>query len=617
MTQYEHAVFPPVAVPAVQPATRRIQPQLVLPFLGMGAWAYGVSRIHDASIGNYGLLASADIWFVLGFAALVTAFVLELRRGEPRRWLLGLCLVGLIVAIDATVPILFGAPEYGWVYKHVGVASAFQKYGHITDPTNIYQQWPALFAAIASVSSLAHVNALSFAAWGPLGFELADALLLLAIFRLLTDDRRVAWLAVLLYEGLVCWVGTDYLSPQAFCYLLWLAMVLVILRWLRAPASSAQLRGPLVRLRAPLLVGLRPTPTTTKTMRAIAVAIVVTIYCAIVAAHQLTPYAALAGVGALTVLDLVRPRWLLILMVAIAGAYLAPRYNYIVHNFGGLFSGGNPIQNASGTTGAHNGGAEATTALIVRALAGCMWLLTLAAIAGRRRALGRVAIPAALAFSPFLILGAQSYGGEAIYRVFLFSAPWCALLIAGALCELRLPHRWLLTGALSLGALCAGLQGLYGPVRVDAFTPAEVTASRWLYGHIPHGSLIVLPQQNFPVNETADYNDYELQVMPADPQTGDPWMNEADPQQVESWIADFGHRTAYIVVSRSMDASADYYGAPKGYAELVRAIPTALRGSVIYRNDDAMIYRLELAGNDATAPSSKAQSSIQAENLRQ
>ena len=600
MTTYEYAVARPVGVVASRLRTGRIQPQLALPVIGLGSWAYGISQMDGSRIEGFGLLASADIWYLLGLVALVAGFVLELRRSVPRRWLLALHLVGLIVAIEATVPILFGAPEYAWVYKHLGVVAAFQKYGHITDPTNIYQQWPALFAAVASLSSLAHVNALSFAAWAPLAFELADALLLLAIFRLLTDDRRIAWLAVLLYEGLVCWVGADYLSPQAFAYLLWLAMMLIILRWLRAPVSSARPRGRLARLRAPLVAGLRPAPATTKPIRVLAVTLVLAIYFALVAAHQLTPYAALAGVGALTVLDLVRPRWLVVAMAAIAGAYLAPRYGFIVHNFGSLFSGGNPIQNASGTTAAHHAGTEATTALIVRALAASMWLVALAAIACRRRMLGRVAIPAALAFSPFLIVGAQSYGGEAIYRVFLFSAPWCALLIAGALCELRLPRRWLLTGGVSLAALFAGLQGLYGPVSVNAFTTAEVAASRWLYAHIPRGSLIVLPQENFPMLESADYNDYELQVMPADPQIGESWLDEANLPQVESWIAGLGHRTAYIVVSRSMNASAAYYGAPKGYTELVSAIPTALHGSVIYRNADAAIYRVNLAGHGAT-----------------
>ncbi len=603
MTTYEHAVNRPVPLAASRPSLRRIQPQLVLPVLGIGSWAFGVSQIDASKIANFGLLASANIWFVLGLVALVIGFVLELRRGDPRGWLLGLHLVALIVAIQSTVAILFGVPEYAWVYKHLGIVSTFQKYGHVIDPTNIYQQWPALFAGVASISSLAHVNALSFAAWAPLAFELADALLLLAVFRSLTDDRRIPWLAVLLYEGVVAWVGQDYLSPQAFGYLLWLAMVLIIVRWLRAPATAEEPRGRLARLRAPLYAGMKPAPATSKTMRAVAVTLVLTIYFAIVAAHQLTPYAALAGVGALTALDLVRPRWLLISMAVIAGAYLGLHYQLIAHDFGGLFSGGNPIQNAAGPTGTHQGGADATTKLIIRLLATCMWLSTLVAILCRRRALGRVVFAAVLAFSPFLILGVQNYGGEAINRVFLFSAPWCALLIAGALVELRLPRRWLLATAVTVAALFAGLQGLYGAVRVNAFTPAEVTASGWLYAHIPHGSLIVLPQQNFPTLETADYGDYDLAVMPSDPQVGQSWMNESNLPQVKHWLASLGHQTAYVVSSRSMSASVDYYGAPKKYPDLVRALPTTLGGAIVYHNHDVTVYRLSVAGMSTTSRS--------------
>ena len=576
----------------------RVPWALVLAGLGLGSWAYGVTQLRRTAIGAYGLLASANAWFVLGLVVLLVGFVLELHRSEPRTWLLLLQLLGLIVAVYSTVPIIFGVPEYAWVYKHIGIASAFQRYGRITDPTNIYQQWPALFAAVAAISSLAHTNPLSFAAWAPLGFELADALLLLAIFRLLAG-RRVVWLALVLYEGLIAWVGQDYLSPQAFGYLLWLAIALITLRWLRAPAarSAAVLRGRVARLRAPFVSGLPTAPQTTRTERVVALSVVAAVYFAIVAAHQLTPYVVLAAIGGLTLLDLVRPRWLLALLAAIAVAYLVPRYQLIAHDFGGLFSGGNPIQNAAGARGTYHAGAEATTAQIVRFLAAGMWFVSLAAIARRRRALGSVAIPAVLAFSPFVILGAQSYGGEAIYRVYLFSAPWCALLIASALSELSLPRglpRWSLSGAVCGAVLFAGLQGLYGPVLVNAFTPAEVNASLWLYAHIPRGSLIVLPGIDFPALETADYNNYELQVMPADPQVGESWMNEGNLPEVRSWLDNLGHKTGYIVVSRSMSVSADYYGAPQGYARLVGAIPTVLGGSVVYRNRDATIYRVTL-----------------------
>ena len=583
--------------PGVRPrlVTRWLRFPLVVSLLGLGSWAYGVSQLHPTTIGVYGLLASGP-WLDAGLLLLLAGFVLELRR-EARTWVLALQLVGLIVAIHGTVPIIFRAPEYAWVYKHVGIASAFEQYGRITDPKNIYQQWPALFAAVASIASLAHVNPLSFAAWAPLAFELADALLLVALFRLLVGERRIVWLAVVLYEGLISWVGQDYLSPQAFGFLLWLAMALIVLRWLRRPLPAPDQGGRLARLRAPFLAGLQPPAQTTRAMRAVAVALVAVIFFAIVAAHQLTPYMALAAIGALTLLDLVRPRWLLLALGAIAGGYLALHYNLIAQQFGGLFSGGNPLANASGARGTPDASAAAVfSARATVALVAAMWLITLAVIARRRRRLGSIAIPAALALSPFVILLAQSYGGEAIYRVYMFSAPWCALLIAGALYELRPRIRGLLVPAVSVVALFVGLQGVYGPVLVNAFTPSEVSASVWFYSHTPPGSVIVLPVDDFPALEAADYNDYNVDVPAADPQLGPASMDEGNVEQMESWMAGLGQRTVYVVVSRSMNNWADYYGAPKGYAQLVRELPTSLHGAVVYHNDDATIYRLTFNG---------------------
>ena len=100
--------------------------------------------------------------------------------------------------------------------------------------------------------------------------------------------------------------------------------------------------------------------------------------------------------------------------------------------------------------------------------------------------------------------------------------------------------------------------------------------------------------------ESSDYKDYDAQIMPSDPQIGESWLAEDDLQQVKSWIAGLGHRSAYVVVSRSMKASVGYYGAPKGYNELVSAIPTVLHGTVVYGNSDATVYRLTIDGNDAT-----------------
>jgi hypothetical protein len=360
-----------------------------------------------------------------------------------------------------------------------------------------------------------------------------------------------------------------------------------------APAPVHARRGVLARVRAPFLAQLPTSRGSTRHQQALACTLIAVVYFAIVAAHQLTPYLAIAGVGALVLLGVVRRGWLLLLMLAaIAGGYLALHYGLISDEFGGLFSGGNALENASGVPVQHHG-AEAMTAAIVRLLAVLMWLLALIAIVRRRRALGKVSIAAALAFSPFVIILVQNYGGEAIYRVFLFSAPWCALLIAGALVELRVTlwQRLVVASACSV-ALAGGLQGLYGPTAVDGFSPAELAASQWLYSHAVPGSVFVLAADDFPTLETANYSSYGLQVMPSDPLVRAAWLDEADVPEVEAWIDSLGSRNAYVVFSRSMAAYTTYFGAPQGYAQLASAVRSTPGWSVVYRNADTTIYRV-------------------------
>jgi hypothetical protein len=563
---------------------------------GIGAWAFGVSQFQRQAIGPYGLLASANAWFFLGLALLVAGMLAELTRSRPRTWLLGAYLIALIVAVHSTVPLLYGGtPEYAWVYKHVGVSQEFGLYQRVTDTSNIYQEWPALFTTVASIGSLGGVGPLSFAAWGPVAFELADALLLLGIFRLLTGDRRLPYLAVLLYEGLIAWVGQDYLSPQAFGYLLWLGIMAIVIRWLLAP-TPAHARLRLVnRVRAFLLARRPAPPEASEAMRWVAFALVAVLYFAIVAAHQLTPYMSLLGVAGLVLLGVVWRGWLtLALLAVIALGFLAPRYGLISSQFGGVFSGGDVFENASGSQGIVHKAAELRTGEVVDALAAFMWLGAAVAVAFRWRSLGRVALPAVLAFSPFVVLGVQSYGGEAIYRVFLFSAPWCALLIAELIAELRGALRLPASAVACTVALVAGMQGLYGPVAVDAFTPAELSASLWLYDHAAPGSLLVLAADNFPGLEVANYRAYDLVVVPADPQSGQSWLDEGSLIDVEQWIAAQHHSSVYVVFSTGMANYASYFGAPTGYVKLAKAVTGDPRWHVAYRNPDVVIYRVTL-----------------------
>ena len=569
----------------------------ILPLVvGMAAWGYGISQIQIDSLSTYGLLGSANFWFVIGLAALVGGGLFELLSRAPRAWLLCAYIAALIIVIYAAVPILFKVPEYEWVYKHIGIIQSFSTYGKITDPSSIYDQWPALFTTVAAVSGIAKVGPLNFAAWGPLAFELADAILLLGIFRMLAVNRRSAYLAVFLYEGFVAWIGQDYLSPQAFGYTLWLGIALIIVRWLLMPGlAPAQRRGIVSRLRGRVLVRMPVPPTASPAERGLAWTLIIVLYFAIVAAHQLTPYMVLLGVGALVILGLLWRGWLfLAVLTLVAVSYLLPRYG-LVSQFGGLFSGGNALDNAAGAGLVVPGAPEKFTAEFVHVLGVAMWLLALVAIASKWRSLGRVAIPAVLAFSPCLIVVVQSYGGEAIYRVFMFSAPWCAILIADALIEFRsIVWRRLLVACACTATLAAGIEGLYGPARSFAFMPQELTASLWLYSHAPRGSLLVLPADNFPVLEAPDYASFNETAMPADPTEGAVWLKEGDLTAVDQWLASFRISNDYVVFSKSMQNYRSYFGVPVGYSQLVSDVAHAPGWSVVYRNADTTIYRVKV-----------------------
>jgi hypothetical protein len=279
-----------------------------------------------------------------------------------------------------------------------------------------------------------------------------------------------------------------------------------------------------------------------------------------------------------------------LLLAVIAFGFLAPHFGFVESQFG-IFNGGNPLSNASGTNVAHQGD-EALNADIDRVIGVGMWLATLVVIAFQRRALGKVSIGAALAFTPFFILGAQSYGGEAIYRVFLFSAPWCSLLIADVLVKMRAIawRRVAAIGVCSL-ALAGGLQSLYGPIDTDTFTPGELAASLWLYSHATRDSVFVLPDDNFPVHETINYNAYVLQYMTNAVGADKKPLNVSNVANVEAWINRLKGTYAYVVFSRSTSAYASYFSAPQGYAQLVSAVQHRYGWTVVYHNADTTIYQ--------------------------
>jgi hypothetical protein len=64
---------------------------------------------------------------------------------------------------------------------------------------------------------------------------------------------------------------------------------------------------------------------------------------------------------------------------------------------------------------------------------------------------------------------------------------------------------------------------------------------------------------------------------------------------VQAWIGSYSRASTYVVFSRSMAAYSTYFGYPQGYLSLENAIRSSPAWRVVYRNADAVIYRVTVA----------------------
>jgi hypothetical protein len=415
---------------SLDPASRRARlrlTDLLLP-AGIALWAFGVSTTDATELGSYGLPPVLPTAFWAGVVLILVSAAVELGRDHVSGWRMALHAMALTVMLYGTAPLVYSQGRYSWLYKTIGVVQYVNANGQLNRTIDIYQNWPGFFAFAAWFGKVAGVaSPLAYAKWAQLVFELAALPLLYLAYDALSLTARQRWLALLLYTG-TNWIGQDYFSPQGLGTLLSLGIMAIALRWLYVRKSSAppsgqagrdrsRLKSP--RVRYPVLLG----------------AALLLVYFVLSFEHELSPYILAVQIGALAVARLVRPRWLPVVLVAIALGYLAPRFGYVNSTYGLLNSIGNFFSNAR-PPALQGGSVSAAQHTILRsqeALSLGMWFLAVLGVLLRRRAGRSVGSLALLAFSPFITLAMLAYGQEGVLRVYLFSLPWTAALAALAL----------------------------------------------------------------------------------------------------------------------------------------------------------------------------------------
>ncbi|MEV4916061.1 hypothetical protein AB0K47_04525 [Streptomyces tirandamycinicus] len=500
--------------------------------LGLGLWGYALPRIGFRTMGEYGLLDRLPVAFFAALLVLTAGFLLALRRAGTAPWWPAAYCVGMLLALKAPPALLYDSVRYPWASKHDAVIDTLLANGELRPHAPLsgnmaaYEQWPGFFGLNAAlVRSFGVDSAAAYLNWAPVVLGLLLMPVLVLLYRTFTEDWRLVWTGVWIYQ-LANWVGQDYLAPQGFAYLLHLTVLAVVLRHFVLPGSAGRLRDRTFLDPAAAAVP----PPTGRRQRAVCVLVLVPLLVAINASHQLTPVMLCVSLSALLLTRRYRNFGLLAVACAVMLAWdLTMGRPLFMETLGTLRESlGELTRNSrAGYAGRLTGpGPE------LAGLANVLMVLAIAVPAAlavlTRRRLVRSALPLLLvSAAPLPLFAVNDYGGEMLFRVYLFGLPGAAFFAAAALVPAagaaragRVDHaaraardgragspraRTVRRRAaavalpLSLVALAAGfLPSYYGKERMHYTPPAETALVTRSIDRAPEGSLVLAATGSFP-----------------------------------------------------------------------------------------------------------------------
>jgi len=579
-----------------------------VPVVIVGLWALVIRDVDLRAMTDLGLISVLPASALVLLGLLATSFCISLTARPLRPWVPLAHVVVLIVILFGVTAFLEVEPRFSSVYKHVGIIDYIARNGSVDPNIDAYFNWPGFFALGATISDAAGFSSpLAMGAWGPLVFNLLLLPPLIVILRWASDDPRVIWLGLWIFYS-ANWVGQDYFAPQAVGLLLWLAMLGLLLTWfMPRPAMLGGLpsvRGVLGalsfrRLRARLAGGPVSLEQRGTVFRRVGVLMtIVAVFAAVVAGHQLTPFAAIVTVSALVLFAGLEIRRLPVIMIVLLAAWIS--YMTITYLTGHIATLTGPVGSVTtnlndNVSGRVLGSSQHELIVHIR-LVGTLaiWMLAVAGFARRIAARRADLALAIIGGAPFLLPILQPYGGEALLRVFLFALPAVAFFIA---C-LAFPRNdagrgWPTIFVLTI--LSCALLGLfqytrYGNERLDHFTRGDAAAVDALYRLAPRGARLVAGSGNIPWRHR-EYTGYQYDAV----DRLDAWkVPVPDPArlaaEIEKSVED---KDVYVIVTRSTKVAAAMLGGkPRALDGLVRALRRSPAASEVYSGLDGVIFHI-------------------------
>ncbi|MFJ8132716.1 hypothetical protein [Streptomyces hydrogenans] len=603
---------PPAARPAraAVPALTWLPPALLV--LGLGLWGISLPLVDFRSMDDYGLLDRLPVPFYASLAVLTAGFLVALRRaGTAPGWPLVYC-VGLLVALKAAPAVLYDSVRYPWASKHDAVvntllgAGELRPHAALSGNMSAYDQWPGFFTLNAALVRAFGVESTAvYLNWAPIVLGLILLPVLVLLYRTFTEDWRLVWTAVWIFQ-LANWVGQDYLAPQGLAYVLHLTVLAVVLRHFVRPGSAGRLRD-----RTALDPAAATVPPATSTrQRAVGVLVLSPLILAVNAVHQLTPVMLCVVLAALCLTRRYRNLGLLAVTGLIMLAWdLTMGRPLFLETLGTLKESlGRLTQNSrAGYTGQLTGPGPELAGKAGIAMALAVVLFAGIAVLARRR-LTRSALPLLLASAaPLPLFAVNDYGGEMLFRVYLFGLPGAAFFAAAALVPAAggarrsrgaLVRRRVTAVALPavLLVLTAGfLPAYYGKDAMYYTPPAESALVTRAIDRMPAGGLLLATSGSFPealhrYDEVEHWWFCEQEIPENERMLADPARYLADriPRGV----------TAHVVLTRTQDVYTAGEGLlPPGGFALLRE---RLAASPLFETVEETPYGIVLAYTPST-----------------
>jgi hypothetical protein len=563
--------------------------------VGTVAWLTGMFMTGHVVPGVLGFVPKVPVYWYAGIALLLAGIVLSRGKDELRA---AFGLLSLLAALTVTPAVLYGMPRSQSAAKHIDLVQVVLQAHFLDRGAGIYQAYSGFFSGVAWLCSLTGYHSVAdvtaIATYWPFVIEL----LILAGLRFFFGRLVSSWYRIYLAMTavvLVNAIGADYFSPQSAGFALGLGVF--------ALAVSRDIAGIGERTRISLLILAG---------------------CALAVTHELSPYIVGGVLVVLVVFRIIRPWWVPLTILAPAAVWAALNKSvlsgFIALSDLGDLSNFKPPHTTS-TTGLQRLPivGESSDALAL----GLLVLIIIACVALIRNWRSR----ATWAFMccpgvGLVLIAANPYGNEGIFRAALFAIPW---LMAVGLQTLPVsPSR--LTAVLSgaIGALLVGtyLVAMFGLDDSDVIRWPDFRAMLYYQSTAaPQSYLIALSYGDLPTSVdfppgANHYNAWDVVAKPALVETTAPTASDANALATEyyDYAKNNDGETGQLYamwspasVAYSVDYGLETLAQAKAWRSRLIASPD---WKVVYSSDGTYLFRvtphvLEPAKKTAKSSASK------------